>query len=375
MTQQNNNPEDPRDSSKDLTRPLNAPDENIQSSEPTSHEAEATAPHQRSSQGNVDSSSQQSPPQSTPQNESSQGSHGQNNTYQPGAYSQQPLSGQYGQNQNVQQNNAYAQAGAPGYAAYENNNGQQNPYGATPYANGGAPSGKRGNNVLGLIALGASVLGLILGCIPVIFWLGWILMFAGFVMGIIALVQKNKSKWAGITAIAVSVVGSIISLIIVFVMAVSSFDATDGSYSSNSESSSSSSSVSAAPASTTGNIGDTYTWEDGVSVTISQPESFTPDKYFTPKDDSMKDYQKYKITIKNDSDQAVDATLFSMNGISGGKSVENVYGEDLERAPSAKIQPGKSVTFTSGFLMEDHNDVSFDVYLDYDRDEVTFIQE
>lgn len=62
MTQQNNNPEDPRDSSKDLTRPLNAPDENIQSSEPTSHEAEATAPHQRSSQGNVDSSSQQSPP-------------------------------------------------------------------------------------------------------------------------------------------------------------------------------------------------------------------------------------------------------------------------------------------------------------------------
>ncbi|SIK59328.1 Uncharacterised protein [Mycobacteroides abscessus subsp. abscessus] len=199
-------------------------------------------------------------------------------------------------------------------------------------------------------------------------------------MGIIALVQKNKSKWVGITAIVISVLGTILSMIIVFVVAVTALaESTDGEYSTSTSSPSSSAASEETPAaadSSTGNIGDTYVWDDGVSLTISQPEAFKPTEYAAGNDDkTLKDFQKYTVTIKNDSDEAVDPSLFMMTGNSGGKEAERIFDSNLSNIPTTKIQPGKSLSFEVGYAMVDHKDASFDVSLDFDREEVTFIQE
>ncbi|HIY94373.1 MAG TPA: Ltp family lipoprotein [Candidatus Rothia avicola] len=101
---------------------------------------------------------------------------------------------------------AYA---APGQQPY------QGPYGAAEQ-----PKGKKPKNVVGLVALGLGVLGFILGCIPAVMLLGWLLLFAAFVTGIVGLFQKNKEKVTSIIAIALSVIGSVISGIVLFFFAL-----------------------------------------------------------------------------------------------------------------------------------------------------------
>lgn len=316
--------------------------------------------------------------------------HAQANSQYPTAGQTAPNQGSYNQSQNYYnpntgQNNPYAAPnnsgnyGANNYAANSygsNNYGTNNPYGGNGY---GAVQQKPQTSVLGLIALGLAVFGFILGCIPIIQFLGWILLAAGFICGIIALFQKGKSKWPGIAAIVVSVLGSIISLIvaIVFVFgALADATDTDGSMSDTTTSASASASDDSRSAgSGTGKIGDTYTWDDGVSVTVSQPKAFKPtDSAAGNYDKSLKDFEKYTVTIKNNSDEPVDPAQFRMTGNSGGKEAERMFDTGISSLPTTKIQPGKSLTFNVGFAMADHKDASFDVSLDYDREEATFIQ-
>lgn len=359
MTQLNNNPEDPQNGEQ-----------------PTTH-------------GSVSSDSEHphAPAQET--TGTYEQPHDQANSQYPTAGQTAPNQGSYNQSQNYYnpntgQNNPYAAPnnsgnyGANNYAAtsYGSNNYGTNPYGGNGY---GAVQQKPQTSVLGLIALGVAVFGFILGCIPIIQFLGWILLAAGFICGIIALFQKGKSKWPGIAAIVVSVLGSIISLIvaIVFVFgALADATDTDGSMSDTTTSASASASDdSQLTGSGTGKIGDTYTWDDGVSVTVSQPKSFKPTEAAAGNyDKSLKDFEKYTVTIKNDSDEPVDPTLFNMTGNSGGKEAERMFDTGISSLPTTKIQPGKSLTFDVGFAMADHKDASFDVSLDYDREEATFIQ-
>lgn len=111
------------------------------------------------------------------------------------------------------------QPGAPSSSAGAYAAPGQQPY-YDPYAAPQQPNGKKPKNVLGLVALGLGVLGFILGCIPAGALLGWLLLFAAFVTGIIGLFQKNKEKVTSIIAIALSVIGSVISGIVLFFLAL-----------------------------------------------------------------------------------------------------------------------------------------------------------
>jgi hypothetical protein len=102
-----------------------------------------------------------------------------------------------------------------------------------------APKNKRPANILGLVALGIAVLGFIFACIPGALIVGWILLPIAFILGIVALFLKGKAKWPAITAIAVSVVGTIIGVIVFFAVVASAasaaFGGTDSSVSEPSE--------------------------------------------------------------------------------------------------------------------------------------------
>lgn len=73
-------------------------------------------------------------------------------------------------------------------------------------------------SIIGLIALGAAVLGTILACIPFTMVAGWILLPIAFVLSIIAFFIAGK-KWAPITAISISVVGTIIAIVVAIIVA------------------------------------------------------------------------------------------------------------------------------------------------------------
>lgn len=103
----------------------------------------------------------------------------------------------------------------PGAAAYP----AAAPTGAYPGAYPSAPSAPKPFSVVGIIGLGLAALGFILGFIPVINIVGFILLGAGFIVSLISLFLKGR-KWPGITGLIVSVVGSIIAAVVAFVFFV-----------------------------------------------------------------------------------------------------------------------------------------------------------
>lgn len=86
---------------------------------------------------------------------------------------------------------------------------------AAPYGQPG-PEAPKKLSVLGLIGLGLSALGTILVFIPLIGFVGFILLAAGFVVSLISLFLKGK-KWPGITGLILAVVGTIIGIVMSFV--------------------------------------------------------------------------------------------------------------------------------------------------------------
>lgn len=109
---------------------------------------------------------------------------------------------------------AYAQ---PAYAppAYA-----QPAYAQPAYAQ--APA-QKSRNVVGIIALIVAALGFVLACVPGAMVIGWVLLPIGFILGIVAVCLSGKVKWQGITAIIVSVVGTIVGVIVFFAVVATSF--------------------------------------------------------------------------------------------------------------------------------------------------------
>ena len=71
-------------------------------------------------------------------------------------------------------------------------------------------------SVLGLVGLGVAALGTILVFIPVVGFIGFVLLAAAFVVSLISLFLKGK-KWPGIAGLVLAVVGTIIGIIMSFV--------------------------------------------------------------------------------------------------------------------------------------------------------------
>lgn len=67
---------------------------------------------------------------------------------------------------------------------------------------------KNQSNILGLIALITAVIGFIFACIPGALIIGWILLPVAFILGLVSLFLQGKSKWMGITALILSIVGT-----------------------------------------------------------------------------------------------------------------------------------------------------------------------
>lgn len=324
------------------------------------------------------SSSTENPAPSEQGFSSSQGAYGQ----QQDAYSGQSPYSSYNSQPNGQ--STAGQYGASAYGA-QNTGGQ---YNNDPYNqyNGTQVPAKKQKNVLGIVSIALSALGLILGCVPAIMFLGWILLFAGFVTGIVGLFQKFKEKVTPIIGIALSVLGSIIAgIVFFFVVAGAVADATSSSYEEvestpyASESSYSSPSVAATEEPTVPEgvlaFGKTAEYNDGLKVTISEPADFTPsDTSASIGDDSVQNHRKFTITIENGTKEAYDPTSVYLSGNSGGKEMSKVFDseQNISSGPEGKILPGDKVSYDAVFGVADPENITLEVSPDYDRESVIF---
>ena len=130
------------------------------------------------------------------------------------------------------------------------------------------------------------------------------------------------------------------------------------------------------PANTNPTFGDTYTWDDGLAVTISEPEEATLSEYAG----EMYDLEAgtpiaFTVTLTNGTDKDVEAMMINTKMTSGGKESEAIFdsvaGVDL---PTATVLPGKSLEWKIGFVVADPADMILTVsdVLDFNSDKVHF---
>lgn len=88
--------------------------------------------------------------------------------------------------------------------------GQVPPYpGAQPPPPADAPARKEPRNTIGIVALVTAILGFIFAIVEGAYLLGWILLPIAFVLSLVALFQKGRSKRAAIAALILAIVGTI----------------------------------------------------------------------------------------------------------------------------------------------------------------------
>lgn len=211
---------------------------------------------------------------------------------------------------------------------------------------------KAAKNKIGLIALIVAVLGFIFSCIPGALGLGWFLLFVGFVLGIVALFQRDKAKGLGIAAIIVSIVGTIVGIIVFMaVMANAVSDAFGGTESkvSSPESSASAgaSSTAEAPANDAGEtgtrenpaaLGSTVESDDWAvkinSVSLDANAAVAKENQFNEKPDKGSVYIMINYTTTYKGDDA-DGQMPAMVGVdyvtAGGETFDGT--EKMVTAP------------------------------------------
>ncbi|WP_043110033.1 DUF4190 domain-containing protein [Paraoerskovia marina] len=111
-------------------------------------------------------------------------------------------------------------------------------------------------------------------------------------------------------------------------------------------------------------FGSTYTYDDGLAVTISEPESFTPGEWAFGGEDAPA-HVKFTITVDNGTDEPFDPSLFTTSLASGGAESDSVYDDDISGSPDTKVMPGKSVSFVVGYGVEDPDDLTMEVSPDF----------
>ena len=114
-------------------------------------------------------------------------------------------------------------------------------------------------------------------------------------------------------------------------------------------------------------FGATYSWDDGLDVTVAPPTPFTPSEFAAAEPAAA--YVSLAVTIANRTGQPYDPTIFFVTMQSGDREADQVFdaANGFEGTPTTAILDGRDATFTVGFGVQDPNDLVLQVTpgLDY----------
>lgn len=124
-------------------------------------------------------------------------------------------------------------------------------------------------------------------------------------------------------------------------------------------------------------IGETWLWDDGLALTLSDMRSYEP---------SYEDVTSYDrhvvldVTVENGTGDNYDPRDLRMTASSGGQEAETAYdtGQGLNGYPTTTVLDGQSVTFEFGFGVADLDDLTVEISdsnWDIDRESVIFVSE
>ncbi|WP_370412264.1 DUF4190 domain-containing protein [Streptomyces fradiae] len=236
----------------------------------------------------------------------------------------------------------------------------QQPWGPPGTPGAPQPPFPQPSNGLGVAALVLGIVGLVTAIIPFLFWLGAILGLLALIFGIVGTARAGKglatNKGMAVTGLVLGVLAMIVAVVwvIVFATAVkeAAKDIEDAQYP---KGGSATSSVAPGGESTDGpaaeptekapaalKFGDTFTYEDGIKVTVSKPRAHTPDGFAAGHTKGNKAFQ-VTITIVNGTDKplALAAALPDAKDAEGASADMVFDGSYASKPFEGKVLPGK----------------------------------
>ena len=268
------------------------------------------------------------------------------------------------------------------------------PYSAAAYGQDtplpGAPFTEPSNpkpHVLGIIALVVAAIGFVFACIPGALIVAWVLLPIAFVLSVVALFLKG-AKWPAITGFVVSIVGAIVATVVFFLFvstaitdamtdALDQFDDVIAAASEAAEASDEldrSAEESTSDALGTLSFGETNVWENGVQLSVSAPEPYTPSEFAAGAD--LPDNLVFTITIRNNSSENLEPTPFPQLS-SGGQEASQIFdvtadGQDVSVPPTTVILPGQSVTWRAAWSVADPSALTMQVAPSFEYQDAIF---
>lgn len=118
------------------------------------------------------------------------------------------------------------------------------------------------------------------------------------------------------------------------------------------------------PAKTNPTFGDTYTWPNGLAVTIGEPQEATFVKEYTADlyDVSKGTLIAFDVTLYNGTDADFEALRISTQMISGNKQTDMVFStEDGFDLPTVTVLPGNTLEWKIAYIVDDPADMQLSV--------------
>lgn len=120
-------------------------------------------------------------------------------------------------------------------------------------------------------------------------------------------------------------------------------------------------------------FGSTYTYDDGVSIHVSEPEPFTPAEWAAG-GESHDQHVRFSVRVVNKSGAPFDASMVYASVASGAGEGDEVFDVDagLEGPPETRVLDGREVTWKVGFGVDDPKDIVMQVEASWDHDPAIF---
>lgn len=120
-------------------------------------------------------------------------------------------------------------------------------------------------------------------------------------------------------------------------------------------------------------FGTTYTYTDGLSVTVSAPQPYQPSPYAAGVD-GFSQFVVFDITVVNQTGTNWDPVLFGASVQSGNQEASQVFDSgNLPANPSTVVLSGREAVFKMAFGVMDPNDLVMEVRPDFTHDDAIYV--
>ena len=103
-------------------------------------------------------------------------------------------------------------------------------------------------------------------------------------------------------------------------------------------------------------LGQSFSWEDGTTATIEAPQPFQKSEWAAG-GEGYDHTVSFKVTVTNGSDVPLDASFTSPTVTSGEREGDEIFDDEVGGGPTSSILPGRTVTFTAAYGVDDPADI------------------